>query len=765
MAGAPGAVRFAFGSKAQTLKRLGGLIRSAEVLPMRAVAIDVWLADAATEAAALAALPWADGPLIVRSSAHAEDADHATMSGAFASVGPVRLDDVPEAVRQVCESIGALRHAADEVLIQPWLDCILCSGVAASCHPSTGSRYTIVTWADGAATDAVTAGRAAGTRTWYTSTGEGPAGSCVAHIPALVDEVVSVTGTAALELEFAVVEGGTTYLLQVRRLAGLDGVVDRHRQDTAINVARTAIATALRRDTVLGAMPDWNPAEVIGIRPRRLARSLYGRLLTDCVWAEARARYGYRAAEASPLLRDIAGHAFVDVRTSLESLLPAELSDAAAAAIVVAQLGRLRADPTLHDKLEFEVAISAPRFRADDRLAALLRAGVSQRDVDELSAHVVALCQRLISSGQPWRDDIDATRHLLALAGSDPSDVSRVLAALAAHGTHPFAGVARAAFVATDLLHGLFDAAAISAADRSAFFGSLGTVGAVLVDDFDRLERPEFLRRYGHLRPGTYDVRSPRYADATDTYFARRPRGDRTAARDTSWTFGDAERRRMARVLADGPLDVVLDDVLTFAAETIRGRELAKLRFTRVLSDVLEALAHIAHHAGLTREELSFVDIADVTELEDLSDAEWGQALARSAEAGRREHELAEIVELPLVISDQRQAVAHETLRSEPNFVTTRVVTAPAIAVDRDPWEPGAIAVVESADPGYDWLFTQGAAGLVTAYGGMNSHMAIRAAELDLPAAIGVGRERFRVLSAATVIELDARSRVVRGQR
>ena len=62
----------------------------------------------------------------------------------------------------------------------------------------------------------------------------------------------------------------------------------------------------------------------------------------------------------------------------------------------------------------------------------------------------------------------------------------------------------------------------------------------------------------------------------------------------------------MARVLADGPLEVTLDDVLAFAAETIRGRELAKLRFTRVLSDVLEALAHIADRAGLTREELSF---------------------------------------------------------------------------------------------------------------------------------------------------------------
>ena len=31
-------------------------------------------------------------------------------------------------------------------------------------------------------------------------------------------------------------------------------------------------------------MPDWNPAEIIGIKPKPLALSLYRELITDHIW-------------------------------------------------------------------------------------------------------------------------------------------------------------------------------------------------------------------------------------------------------------------------------------------------------------------------------------------------------------------------------------------------------------------------------------------------------------------------------------------------
>lgn len=70
--------------------------------------------------------------------------------------------------------------------------------------------------------------------------------------------------------------------------------------------------------------------------------------------------------------------------------------------------------------------------------------------------------------------------------------------------------------------------------------------------------------------------------------------------------------------------------------------------------------------------------------------------------------------------------------------------------------------MIPQADPGYDWLFGQNIAGLITMYGGANSHMAIRSAEFSLPAAIGVGEQLYKSYNRASTIELDPAGETIR---
>ncbi len=62
----------------------------------------------------------------------------------------------------------------------------------------------------------------------------------------------------------------------------------------------------------------------------------------------------------------------------------------------------------------------------------------------------------------------------------------------------------------------------------------------------------------------------------------------------------------------------------------------------------------------------------------------------------------------------------------------------------------------------YDWLFGQDIAGLITQYGGANSHMAIRAAEIGLPAAIGVGEKLYEEIAKMHQVELDCGNQIIR---
>ena len=61
--------------------------------------------------------------------------------------------------------------------------------------------------------------------------------------------------------------------------------------------------------------------------------------------------------------------------------------------------------------------------------------------------------------------------------------------------------------------------------------------------------------------------------------------------------------------------------------------------------------------------------------------------------------------------------------------------------------------------------FGRNIAGLVTKYGGANSHMAIRTAEFGLPAVIGVGEQKFNEIVTANVLEIDCSSQLIRKVR
>jgi hypothetical protein len=95
-----------------------------------------------------------------------------------------------------------------------------------------------------------------------------------------------------------------------------------------------------------------------------------------------------------------------------------------------------------------------------------------------------------------------------------------------------------------------------------------------------------------------------------------------------------------------------------------------------------------------------------------------------------------------------------------PTFVGSRVAIGRTQVVEkrtsvRSGELAGAIVAMETADPGYDWLFGHRFSGLVTAYGGEFSHMGLRCGEFGIPAALGLGPVLFGIVAGANELRLD----------
>lgn len=760
-----------FGTKAETLERLTPVLRSAEVLPQVRFSVGAWCDERQAILERLSAMPWGAQTLIVRSSARSEDSKLGSQAGKFTSIAGVQGHSaVSDAVDHVIASYTGRSCGDDQVFIQPMLNEASMAGVAITREQHSGGPYFVINYDDQSGRcDSVTSGRAENLRTFVClkSRREGiPAH--LAPVVELLRELEFLLDCDGIDVEFATDHNGRLYLLQVRPLALRQLPTSSEDAISATNEIAQKIALLTKphpylhgNRTVFGVMPDWNPAEIVGLKPRPLALSLYRELITDAIWAYQRDNYGYKNLRSFPLLLSFHGLPYIDVRVSFNSFLPREMRPELAERLANYYIERLLAQPMLHDKVEFEIIFSCYTLDLPERLLTLRQHGFTADDIAEIAMLLRNLTNKIINENGLWRKDREKIDKLVerlpAIRDASLDKISRVywlLEDCKRYGTLPFAGLARAGFIATQFLNSLVATGVLDSSERAAFMSDLETVGSEIGRDFATLTKQEFLSRYGHLRPGTYDILSPRYDEAPDLYFDWASRRAHDSGRPR-FSLAVKQLRQIERLLKEHGIEHDVLSLIDFIKGGIEGREYAKFVFTRSLSDALSLIKQVGEENGLSTEDCSFLDIADIRSLY----GESGNVPARlkaSVADGRRCYDLTRQLVLPPLISSPEDAFAFYLPSVHPNFVTKKSVTAPVSTIDDSPEIiKDTILFLPSADPGFDWIFSRGIAGFVTQFGGVNSHMAIRANELSVPAVIGAGETLFSRWRKTAKICLD----------
>lgn len=705
-------------------------------------------------------------PLVVRSSSKDEDQEFSN-AGKFDSQLNITRNELSLAIEKVFSSYES-KNSEDEVLIQHYLADTSLSGVIFTADPNTGSSYFVINYHEGSDTTAITSGSENGTTLVIARTGNYKESLIDEKIIVLIDAVSRVEellGEGPLDIEFAFKES-KLYILQARPLSKSSEILDttEFRRSTleiqskfgAINSSHPNLFGS---HTILSVMADWNPAELIGVRPNQLSISLFRELISDNIWAYERSNFGYRNLRSFPLVVELGGHPYVDYRVSFNSLIPKDLSPLTGELLAAYYLKRLQENPHLHDKVEFEVYFGSWNLQTLDKLQ---EAGFTEAISQEIEASLRKLTSQIIKS-DPYglKHSLAKTRDLLtrfdAIDDANLPIISKIywlIEDCKRHGTLPFAGIARCAFIATDLLRSLLEAGFLFKNDYDDFFTNLRTVTSRIAEDNANLDTEEFLDKYGHLRPGTFDINSLTYKENYEVYFKKN--SELKSPRVNHPSIGVVNALQASGI--SDHLGVTSEDICEFIVESIQLREQVKFEFSKNISRVLEYLEILGSQYGFSRNEMGHVNISTILSFYKESGNEEALIL-EDIESGKLKERIAESLWLPPLIRSVEDIVSFKLSNSQPNYISQDIFSGEIGSLDGN--LTGKAVLIESADPGFDWIFMHQIGALITCYGGANSHMAVRCKELGIPAAVGIGEDKYLKLTKARSVYLDCGNKVL----
>ena len=330
------------------------------------------------------------------------------------------------------------------------------------------------------------------------------------------------------------------------------------------------------------------------------------------------------------------------------------------------------------------------------------------------------------------------------------------------YGTLPFAGIARCAFISTKLIRSLLNQKMISQQNYKNFYESIQTVTKKICKEYkfikkDNNKRKIFLKKYGHLRPSTYYISSKNYKENYNSYFSSK--SSQNFNTNKRFNLEKNQIENINKMFKSHGIKTNFRDFFNFASEAIELREYSKMIFAKAINEIFVSLIHLAKEIKIKREDLENISIKNIMNLYTNVDIQkLKKSLLDEIKKNIKDQKMRNLIEFPEFISNSKDIYVQEQSNNLANFVTKRNINGEILEfskIKNFKNLKNKIILLKNADPGYDFIFSHNIKGIITQYGGANSHMSIRCLELDIPAIIGIGRKNYSRISENNFIQIN----------
>ena len=686
--------------------------------------------------------------IIIRSNSSKEDTDETSSAGKFLSIGPIEKNDIPLIKKSWNEVLQSYeKEDNNTVIFQDYVDGAKSVSVLTSYKVGTDSPYRTFSTYYGSQTDAVTSGRYNKIKNFFIH-------RSLDNLPEkfkeyykffkIQNQLENLFGNKQLDIEIVTDQKEEPLLLQVRPLMGKvikkePIMVERSVIDENVKRYKELIPTTDDRfgtNQIYSNMSDMNPAEMIGKKPDNIAFSLYRFMFTDTTWNKQRGEFGYRIYSGGKLMELFNNVAYINVNHSLNSFLTRNIKNETCEKIINYQLNKLETYPHLHDSIEFDISRSSYTFETDEKFGEEYKNIIDSKEIIQWHHDLIEI-DSFNSSTLHKNNEIilDAFSKLDdSFQYLDKENIKFVRDNMAL----PFTHHSRLGFVYFAQLNNFLKNGVINEEEKQNLLLSVNSISTKMKQDAYRVKTGnislnDFLSIYGHVRAGNYNLSSSNLK--------------------SNISFAESLINTSNEPIPSEPLKIdifkKIDDYFN----------LNKISYTS------ENWVEMFQLAVSTRENSKFyytkgIDgILNEVEEKDISDRELFQFLDFEYNEMNTFNQKIEDTLMPDVVTSSDDFYAYEEMNKDGNYIGQGTVSGEILFLDgtennRNNLD-NKIIVIPAADPGWDWIFNYKIKSLITEFGGPNSHMAIRCAEHNIPAILGIGEKNFSAILNSKNLVVD----------
>ena len=483
-------------------------------------------------------------------------------------------------------------------------------------------------------------------------------------------------------------------------------------------------------------MSDMNPAEMIGKKPDNVAFGLYKFMFTDSTWNIQRGEFGYRKYKPAKLMELFNNVAYINVNHSLNSFLTRSLQVDSCEKIIQHQLEKLKENPHLHDSIEFNISRSSYVFDTEGEFAIEYKDIISPEEIHKWHQDLIEIDS--LNKSTLEKNNETMLRAFSLLDGNFEYSKKENIEFIRDNMALPFTHHSRLGFVYFAQLNNLLRKDVITEAQKNSLLLSVKSISTKMKSDayqvkLGKKSLSSFLDIYGHIRAGNYNLSSSNLKNNLEftelLVHNSEPQDENISLQKVIFSNID-------KYFELNNIPYTASAWVEMFQTAIATRENSKFYYTKGIDGILN--------------EIDEQNISD-EELFQRLNIEFNQENTINLDLKN--------TLMPDLISSSDDFYLYEEMSKDGNYIGQGTVSGKVLLLDNYSNQPydldNKIVVIPAADPGWDWIFNYKIKSLITQYGGPNSHMAIRCAEHNIPAILGVGENNFSMISASQSLSID----------